>query len=381
MEEKSIYKKAKSLADLLHLLAAENIRGAQRYSQIRKYIGIKARESRTPVSGSFELTPLCNLDCKMCYVHLTKSQMKNREVLSVEQWKNIMSQAIDAGMMYAQLTGGECLMYPGFKELYLYLQSRGIEITVKTNGRLLDADMVDFFRQNPPALISVSIYGADDDSYEAVTGHRCFDRVFQNILAVKHHGLPLEISVVPNAFSYDGIKLLHTLHDHGLKWSVNGGLLPPREETGRTIKDASLSTYAEILKQSRLLNGQPLYTICEEQALPEFGVDNQTDARIRCAAGKSCFAIDWKGQLNPCVNFTKGAVSLLSSDFEDAWIQIGKFINEYLAPAECSSCAYNGICFQCVAAHTNAPIGHADHLICERTRFLVQQGIYSLSKN
>ena len=30
----------------------------------------RTREADVPYSGSFELTPLCNLDCKMCYVHL-----------------------------------------------------------------------------------------------------------------------------------------------------------------------------------------------------------------------------------------------------------------------------------------------------------------------
>lgn len=40
-----------------------------------------ARENDTPISGYFELTPLCNLDCKMCYVHLSDPAVKERMLL------------------------------------------------------------------------------------------------------------------------------------------------------------------------------------------------------------------------------------------------------------------------------------------------------------
>lgn len=57
----------------------------------------KTREADIPYIGNFELTPLCNLDCKMCYVHLQDPSVRHR----------IIQQAIDEGMMEALLTGGE----------------------------------------------------------------------------------------------------------------------------------------------------------------------------------------------------------------------------------------------------------------------------------
>ena len=59
-----------SLRELLRQLDAQGITDYRRYRQVRQYLGFKAREKNLPISGSFELTPLCNLDCKMCYVHL-----------------------------------------------------------------------------------------------------------------------------------------------------------------------------------------------------------------------------------------------------------------------------------------------------------------------
>ena len=46
----------------------------------------RTREADVPYHGAFELTPLCNLDCKMCYVHLQDPSVRHR-MLSGEQWK------------------------------------------------------------------------------------------------------------------------------------------------------------------------------------------------------------------------------------------------------------------------------------------------------
>ena len=36
----------------------------------------KAAEKGIPLSGSFELTSRCNLDCKMCYIHKRANDAK-----------------------------------------------------------------------------------------------------------------------------------------------------------------------------------------------------------------------------------------------------------------------------------------------------------------
>jgi len=103
---------------------------------------------RVPIHGHFEITPFCMLDCKMCYVHLSNSQVDNKQLLTLDEWKRIIDDAIDNGMMFASLTGGECLMSPHFDELYSYLKSKGIMVTVLTNGVLLDRKIELFKKYN-----------------------------------------------------------------------------------------------------------------------------------------------------------------------------------------------------------------------------------------
>ena len=159
----------------------------------------KAREHDTPISGSFELTPLCNLDCRMCYIHLTDPTVKER-MLSGEQWIDLMRQAIDHGMMIALLTGGEAMTHPDFRKIYLYLIEQGISVHVKTNGILLNREMVELFTEYPPYIIDVSLYGCDGESYMTVTGYDVFETVTANVRAAIAAGLHVRLMITPSAY-------------------------------------------------------------------------------------------------------------------------------------------------------------------------------------
>lgn len=149
-----------SLPALLHTLEAEGIPAAQRYTAIRSYLQFRARKNGIPLNGILELTPLCNLDCRMCYVHLHPSQLHGKTPLPTAVWLDLIRQVAKGGMLYAKLTGGECLTHPGFREIYLYLQSLGIETEILSNGVLLHTDMAQFLKEHPPAAVQITLYGA-----------------------------------------------------------------------------------------------------------------------------------------------------------------------------------------------------------------------------
>ena len=115
--------------DYLAQLRKENGKQVQSRQDLFDYLEAKARIKGIPLIGQFELTPLCNLNCKMCYVHLLPEQLKGRSVLPVSVWKDLMYQAYKAGMIHASLSGGECMTYPGFEELYLYLHHIHVPFT------------------------------------------------------------------------------------------------------------------------------------------------------------------------------------------------------------------------------------------------------------
>ena len=58
---------------------------------MRRFLSFKARDKAIPISGSFELTPLCNLDCKMCYVRLSalEQQMTCTALPMAQLWRRL----------------------------------------------------------------------------------------------------------------------------------------------------------------------------------------------------------------------------------------------------------------------------------------------------
>ena len=59
-----------------------------------KQVWQKAFDDAIPISGTFELTPRCNFNCKMCYVHLLEKDIpKYGKELSAKKWIDIAKQA------------------------------------------------------------------------------------------------------------------------------------------------------------------------------------------------------------------------------------------------------------------------------------------------
>ena len=373
-------KAPETLRELLAQLNAQGITDYRRYDAVRRFLGFKAREKNVPLSGSFELTPLCNLDCKMCYVHLNKEQMHGASLLPTETWKDIIRQAVDAGMMYARVTGGECLTYPGFRELYTYLSDLGVETAVLSNGILMDADMVDFFRRRPPAGIQVTLYGASEDAYERVTGHRMFHTVLANLHRLRDAHIPLSIAVTPNAFMTDGTEVVRLLHEEGFYFSINAGLMAPRTETGRKVADANLDTYVSMLRLQCELLGKDIGPQCDPDSLPDPpSAAAKSERGVVCGAGRSAFSVDWQGHMRPCNTFPCEAQDVLSLGFAECWQRVNQIARNFPRPAECEGCSYKPVCKYCASEHAaGAEVGHASPAICQHGKRMVAEGLWHL---
>lgn len=368
---------AKNLPELLQALRDEQIPEVEYKTYVGRFLEFKARERGVPISCQFELTPLCNLDCKMCYVHLHREQMADAKLLDVAVWKDLMRQSVECGMISADLTGGECLTYPGFDELYLYLRELGVEVSIKTNGILLDEKRIAFLKKYLPSQIQVSLYGASEEAYERVTGVRCFERVHRNLLAAKEAGLPVHIAITPNRFMTDGKEILRLTREMDFQYTLNACLFEPREETGRQGQSLDMSTegYIELFRYSRSLRGKQSVPI-DPKDLPDIQ-SNRTESQrgLRCAAGRSGFDINWRGEMFPCSNLYDRIAYPLQEGIKQAWEQVHQMALDYPMPMECDGCAIYEKCIRCPAAHQNAPEGHSDPRFCRHGIALVEAGV------
>ena len=373
------YYSAKDLPEFLGLLRKNEVADNVLWRYIDKYLSVKARDKGIPFSGQFELTPLCNLDCKMCYVHLKNDQLKGLRLLSAEWWKNLISKAHSLGMMNAVLTGGECLTYPGFDEVYLFLRSIGVKTYIKTNGVLLNKERIAFFKKYPPSGITISLYGSTNEVYNQVTGHLAFDNVHENILQAKNADLPLNIAITPNTYMYDDVTNIVNLSIKlGISYSINAMLFPPRKETGREISDLSAEKYLKIFKSLRTESSHDIVSSPEADSQECDTIEPQKIG-LNCSAGKSFFNVSWNGIMSGCTNLDSLNVSLLETDFETAWKKINIDAISYPLPIECVKCKYNNLCFNCTAyRQKKGDKNHCNPEVCERTKLFVNEGIYQM---
>ena len=371
-----------SIIELTDLLITNKVPENEYKRYFDYYMEMKARKSGTPLHGIFELTPLCNLDCKMCYVHLSNKRFNEENLLSVEVWKKLMLQAHKAGMMNATLTGGECLTYPEFDELYLFLRDKGIVLSVLTNGLLVDEKRINFFKRYPPGLIQISLYGSSDEAYERVTGHRVFNTVYHNIQMLRDANIRVTLMLTPSIFMVNDIRpLVEVAHSLNITYNINSSLVTPREDTGRTLEDLSLDQYLEIYRIRNELNNISTSPIALNE-LPEENHGGKPAIGLQCGGGRSSFVIKYDGYMSPCPSLSEISSNSLINGFEYAWKEINRLANNYPIPQECVGCVYHDSCITCPAIHKNTnQIGHCDSRICERTKLLIKNGFIELPDN
>ena len=362
-------------------LRNKNGKKIQNFISLAQYLDDKARIKGVPVHGQFELTPLCNFGCKMCYVHLDAKQMTGQQVMPVEKWKDLMHQALEAGMMHAALTGGECLAYPGFDEIFLYLQSLGVDIAIMTNGYLLDDKRIEFFRQHLVTSIQITLYGWNDDVYERVTGQRAFNVVVNNTCKAIEAGLPVKLTVTPNKYlGEDVLETIRTGFNITKAFSVSGGLFTPREETGRSQQrdDSDLDLYVRIYKLLNELSGRETIGIDSAKLPPVGGPSHKCDeCGLRCGGARSGFVMNWKGELLACNRLGDYIhANAVKDGFKKAWAKINFEANHWPRVPECEGCAYEKVCFNCAATTIQyAEPGKIPIGLCEKTKCFVQHGI------
>ena len=369
--------------EFLEQLRQANGKPIQDYTRLSHYLDNKAREKGVPVHAQIELTPLCNFDCKMCYVHLNANQLNGRSVLSVDEWKELIHQAWEAGMLHTTLTGGECLAYPGFEDIYLYLHSLGCDVSVLTNGYLLNEKWIQFFADHKPLHIQVTLYGWNDDVYERVTGERAFSRVADNIRKAIDAGLSITVTVTPSTFlGEDVLETVRVAKKLCEDVTVSSALFTPREETGRSKQDDNAETdiYIRIYQLLNELDGRKTKEIDVDKLPPTGGeIPECVGCGLHCGGGRSSFVLNWKGIMMPCNRMSMIHADALSEGVPASWKKVNEAANNWPRVPECERCPYVKVCNNCAGNMLRfANPGELPVKLCEQTKQFVSHGVRTI---
>lgn len=350
------------------------------YEKWKHEMVLSAKEMGVPIVGHFELTPRCNLDCKMCYIHNANSNALRAKELPTETWKRIFDEAYDCGMLFANLTGGECLLRQDFKELYLHLWNKRVMIAVLTNGTLLNEDYLEFFREYPPAEVQISLYGSCEEGYLAVTGHHGFQRAVDAIKGLTEAHIPVHVAVTPSSYMKDDFINIRRFCKENSIWCSPSEfyLAKNRDDIDTDSSYLTIDEIVELSKEQALLNG-PLIPI-ENPPVPG-GSCKIAPKGLKCNAGSCLTMVSWDGTMHPCTMLPVGKTSLLDMSYAEAWQATRKVVSEMLFGAECVGCPYDKLCPRCPTYRlTGVDTGHCNPMICEVTQKLVAAGVKKVSE-
>ena len=156
----------------------------------------RARRSCVPITGTFELTPLCNFSCRMCYVRLDKSELPlHGRLHTADEWLSLARQAMEMGTYHITLTGGEALTRPDFEDIYTGLIEMGILTSVLSNASLITEETVRLFQTYQPRKLRFTLYGGSNATYERLCGApNGFDRVMRSLHLLKEGRVPFSLS-------------------------------------------------------------------------------------------------------------------------------------------------------------------------------------------
>jgi radical SAM protein with 4Fe4S-binding SPASM domain len=349
------------------------------FSRLKQKAWIKG----VPLTGLFELTPRCTLDCEMCYVHLTQNQIMHPE-LDTGQWLSIMEQACDMGMLFANLTGGECLLYPGFRDLYQYLTGRGVLVTILTNGTLINEEWAVWLAERTPQRVQISVYGSTPEGYRKVTGNGdAFARVDQGIDLLHKYKIPFELAITVSRNLVDDFEniLRYCIQKKPNNCMVNSCPFDARPETERAFSDyaPTLDQQVEIFRIQNKIQTEHLSQ--DNSITPPISQNAKKNPQAipvgtQCAAGRNSFSITWEGKMLPCSIFDYAGTFPLRDGFSEAWNSLHHACLEYVNAQECRTCNYYTACRFCPAGHyLRMGQGHADPAVCEEAHRMVAEGI------
>lgn len=327
-------------------------------AQIRLAISRQCASLGIPVSGIFELTPRCNLRCKMCYVRLTPEEMRPiGNELSTGQWISIAQQAKEAGTLFLLLTGGEPTLRKDFCQLYEQIAQMGFSISVNTNGTLLSPAIRELWKKYPPAMVNITLYGTCKEDYQRLCGDgAAFDRVSDALNWLISQGILVHLNTTIAPDNADRwLQLEEFAASLGLDLRMTTYCFPPARRMGsgscNEFSRISAEDAADLICRDMIYqHGLPFVqkVAATLSAPPQMECEGIGET-IQCMAGRAQYWMTWDGRMTPCGMLPEPVAYPVQNGFLPAWKELTAQTAQIRLCPDCVNCADKDTCMNCAA--------------------------------
>lgn len=315
-----------------------NLYGMLKMAEIQKH----AYETSTPIQATFELTPRCNFNCRMCYVHLPLEripQVGGGRELTADEWLEIGWQAAEMGVLSLCITGGDPLCYPEFRKVWTGLSQMGFQITLQTNGSMISEEILNLLDEYPPETVKITLYGSNDNIYKEVCRiDQGFTRTNRGIQALKEHGHTIQLATTfIKQNRRDADQIVAYAKEHNLPWYYSASCYPSLRGADSEAAECAIPIWDEegAEKTSELWNKIKPMT-------------DDIPAKM-CSGYRTAFNISWDGYMRFCLFLNEPNIEVIGKKLNQCWKELLMFCENIGWPEECYYCSYKEKCKRCLA--------------------------------
>lgn len=336
-------------------------------SNIKDRLLEKASRERFPIMSAFELLPVCNLKCKMCYVRKPMDEVHRFGGLkNATWWLNLAKEAADCGLLYPLLTGGEPFLHPEFPEILSGMLKMGLQTSINSNGTLIDEKWIEFLRKNCPTRINITLYGASEESYQNLCGDGdAYNRVRNAVKLLKKNNIPVKFnaSITPDNVA-DIEQMISFAKENKAPIQVATYMFPPlRRDDSLVGKNDRLSpeeaAFARVTAD--YLQSDPDWFIAQADRYQQFvSLEEEPweqgksgEKGMRCRAGLSSFWVDWQGNMMNCGMYGSVKINPSGKTFRQSWDELVEKTAQIRYSPACLSCPNEHLCHPCIAMVQN----------------------------
>ena len=274
----------------------------------------------------FEVTQRCNHACLHCYNVWQGGGAYPRGELDTTHTLELLAKALDeTNCHHITLTGGEPLLRPDLPDILEFLQRRGVQVTVISNGRLLDQATTSNLVQHGVGLFELPLLSHTRRVHDELSGvPGAWDAVLAAMANIRlQHGLVVAAFVATRRnidHLYETIRLAFAFGARGIMLNrFNPGgrgrehlqeLLPSAAQVAQALATAEAASIEFNLPISCSIPIQPC--LIDINRFPHLGFGF-------CAAGsaRAYYTLDPLGNLRPCNHTDIILGNLFEASFTD----------------------------------------------------------------
>ncbi len=317
----------------------------------------------------YHITNKCNLKCTHCYQgeHSNKDKLSKNDIFkSISELYMIMQGwrlKHDNNLTYSiQITGGEPLLRDDWKDIAIYAKEKKFDITLLTNGTLIDHTNADIIKKNN-IKIQISLDGTQKTN-DKIRGKNSFSRTIRSIEILKSYNIDTYINITIMRSNLMNLpNLIMYLQSHNIKGIGLTRYVPNINDaasyTNMLSQEELRNFYLYIRKTNKSVNNiycdDPLYnTINKDTSKSPVNFHSCIQG---CSAGFYGITIQSDGTIVPCSRLNIPLGNIKNSSIREIWAtsdilwNLRRFENYN---DNCKKCNYLRICRGCRAvAHTS----------------------------